>query len=80
MIYTFAGNAIDEQRQEEHADDETFWMPTAEEWTPIYTAAAEKVETALGLPQLESMKLDRRQDKRRNAYFDRRRERGASNR
>ena len=34
----------------------------------------------LGLPQLESMKLDRRQDKRRNAYFDRRRERGASNR
>jgi len=34
----------------------------------------------LELPQLESMKLDRRQDMRRDAHFVRRRERGASNR
>ncbi len=34
----------------------------------------------LELPQLESMKLDRRQDNRRHAYFDRRSERDVSNR
>ena len=49
LIYSVAGNAIDKQRREEHADDETYWMPTSKEWTPIYTAAAEKVD-AIGEP------------------------------
>lgn len=44
LIYMFARNAIEKQREEEHADEEEYWTPTPEEWTEFHTAAADVVD------------------------------------
>lgn len=44
LIYILLRDAIMTQRVEEHSEDEEIWVPTQEEWTEFYTAAAEKVD------------------------------------
>ena len=40
----FVRNAIAKQREEQHSDDEEYWIPTPKEWTEFYSAAAEVVD------------------------------------